>query len=839
MWQSLAVLLLFLSTRVCFSDDPLTQIVSKKDMPTNKFTRRTAAELEDVVFKTDATPFQKKSACPLNLDLVWSHSMESGIYATPIIQKLYSDGPKHIVVPSFHRDLNLLDHDGHKMPGWPFTAPEGVSFHTSPLLMDYNGDGYLDFIWVSADAEIYIISGDRNSGPLLLDDPFVLPKLRVKKSWYEGLSQVPCTNNDAIVNKASNKVPSTQPSPHSSSASPSQSLTNSSSLLSSHSQPLADQPTRRKLLASLSGELIAERSQVGDGLTEEGRTSLDLFSSSDPHMADTTTTTIHHYSDTTTNNNNTEASAYVYVDAHVLVTPVLADIDNDGFSELVLAVSYFFDEEDYNNHPHLYAHLGADVNRKNYVAGGLVVFSLREGRVLWSEHLDLTTENAEMTAYIYCPPSVVDLDGDGELEIVLGTSLGFIYVVHAQNGELQPGFPLAMGEIQAQVAIEDVNADGYLEMIALDNKGNVLCFDHKGKEIWETQISGFSAQGATFGDVNGDGEIDVAIATVTGHVWVLHGKNGTVLPHFPLKTDGRIIAPITLSHFSPSLPHRLISSLRAASSSSVLPTTSFSPSKSLSLIFPSFDGHVYIVDGGTGCTNKIDLGEESYSMVLVDDILDNGRMQLLVSTMSGNIFCFATNIPSHPLKSWRFQFPSINGNAFSSKFNYLGVYVVGLEHNHLDVTGSSMLVTFEIVDHRAKKTLALAAQTHSSSSFSKPTTGTEGHDAADTYTNLQISSHSQYRDPVYLVNLTTGNVRWWSGVFTTAGQHTIEVESPSRPMQVVFQLIMLNEHSQAFVDSFSASFNIYYYRILKFVVVVPFIVMSFFLYFLKRTGMAR
>ncbi len=45
-------------------------------------------------------------------------------------------------------------------------------------------------------------------------------------------------------------------------------------------------------------------------------------------------------------------------------------------------------------------------------------------------------------------------------------------------------------------------------------------------------------------------------------------------------------------------------------------------------------------------------GEESYSQVLVDDLLGNGRMSLLISTMSGNVYCFATPIPYKPLAAW-------------------------------------------------------------------------------------------------------------------------------------------------------------------------------------------
>jgi len=105
-------------------------------------------------------------------------------------------------------------------------------------------------------------------------------------------------------------------------------------------------------------------------------------------------------------------------------------------------------------------------------------------------------------------------------------------------------------------------------MIAVDNKGNVLCFNKEGKEacwllslhrfmscdnhaltldaslilvqIWESRISGFVAQGATFGDVDGNGVLDVVLGTVTGTIWALRGDNGKQLDAFPVRTNGTI-----------------------------------------------------------------------------------------------------------------------------------------------------------------------------------------------------------------------------------------------------------------------------------------------------------
>ena len=45
---------------------------------------------------------------------------------------------------------------------------------------------------------------------------------------------------------------------------------------------------------------------------------------------------------------NINSSDYVYVDCHVSSTPVLMDIDGDGGSEIIFAVSYYFDRKDYS-----------------------------------------------------------------------------------------------------------------------------------------------------------------------------------------------------------------------------------------------------------------------------------------------------------------------------------------------------------------------------------------------------------------------------------------------------------------------------------------------------------
>ena len=69
------------------------------------------------------------------------------------------------------------------------------------------------------------------------------------------------------------------------------------------------------------------------------------------------------------------------------------------------------------------ARRGVVVDHTKYVAGGVVAASLRRARCQ-SVHLDLTTDETKLRAYIYSSPTAADLDGDGAIEVVVGTSMG-------------------------------------------------------------------------------------------------------------------------------------------------------------------------------------------------------------------------------------------------------------------------------------------------------------------------------------------------------------------------------------------------------------------------------
>jgi len=165
----------------CCATSFKTAVKSNEFLPSNKFTRREALSPDAVDIGVDASGLQTDSDCPKSISLVWTNELDSSIYATPVIDRL-GNGKKHILVPEFRNQLTLLDSDGHIVPGWPLPVTEqDVDFHTSPIVADFNEDGYEDIVWISVNGEVFMVSGKDNTPFLILQ----IPKLKVKKRWFE------------------------------------------------------------------------------------------------------------------------------------------------------------------------------------------------------------------------------------------------------------------------------------------------------------------------------------------------------------------------------------------------------------------------------------------------------------------------------------------------------------------------------------------------------------------------------------------------------------------------------------------------------------------------------
>ena len=220
-------------------------------------------------------------------------------------------------------------------------------------------------------------------------------------------------------------------------------------------------------------------------------------------------------------------------------SPVLADMDGDGNREILVG-----------DH---------SINSGN----GAVHVIHHDGTVMegWPK---------TVSYWIYGPPAIGDIDGDGNLDVAVGDQVlsgspaDKVYVWD-KDGNLLPGWPTPpMNAINNQIILADVDGDDEVELIWDDNTGvgSYIGYNHDGTVMagWPLSINGSSFFNNPFiTDINNDGIMDMSGAGINlgsnqlyFYLWNVNvpmnpEKSPLTILQYNVRHDGAYVMPSQLA----------------------------------------------------------------------------------------------------------------------------------------------------------------------------------------------------------------------------------------------------------------------------------------------------
>ncbi|MCX6258937.1 MAG: GEVED domain-containing protein [Bacteroidia bacterium] len=196
----------------------------------------------------------------------------------------------------------------------------------------------------------------------------------------------------------------------------------------------------------------------------------------------------------------------------VLASPTVGDVDNDGHNEVLIG----------SNDNNFYCLDGAT------------------GALKWS----FPTGN-----FITGSAGLADFDNTGKLETVFGSDDGNVYFIHGDvngNGIIDPTeytYYATSNNIESSPAIADLDGDGNLETVIGSDDDTLYCLSYSPSSNTVTLKWAFATGGIVKSSpaiaYSGRSSLTVYAGSNDGNLYILNGSNGSEIAHY--QTGGRIV----------------------------------------------------------------------------------------------------------------------------------------------------------------------------------------------------------------------------------------------------------------------------------------------------------
>jgi outer membrane protein assembly factor BamB len=313
--------------------------------------------------------------------------------------------------------------------------------------------------------------------------------------------------------------------------------------------------------------------------------------------------------------------------------------------------------------------IAVDAGRVFFSTGnGQVVAAQLDGKVTWAKPL-----GSEALA----APTLVEVNGDGTLDVVVGDQTGRVHALDGRTGNSLwtrslPTSATTGPTIEAGIAAADLDGDGAKELVTASWDGTVAAFHAStGETLWSTHDDGRVRASPVIVDVNGDGRPEVIAAWETGAVRILDGATGremwsTVVGrkenvHVNLlgspipvagSVSGTLAVPVGREPVGDGLfllgEHDL---LQRSGDGRVLGTpvvTSLVPGGPQNVVFGTGAGELVSLGPSGRRSSLAHLGGPVDASAMVADVDGDGVYEVVVASNDGILTCFTTGMSDPP-----------------------------------------------------------------------------------------------------------------------------------------------------------------------------------------------
>mgnify|MGYP006092520911 CR=1 FL=1 len=156
------------------------------------------------------------------------------------------------------------------------------------------------------------------------------------------------------------------------------------------------------------------------------------------------------------------------------------------------------------------------------------------------------------TAEIRSSPLVVDLYGDGDLEIIIGDNNGFVRIYNIDGSEIIDGvFPYDTGnQIWGSPASADMDRDGNIDFVITSKSKHLFIFDKFGLKV-DYNANKFLMGTPSIGNLDEDEDLEVVIGgySSSNQIFVIN-HDGSNVEGFPFNLGEKTKAAVALADFN-------------------------------------------------------------------------------------------------------------------------------------------------------------------------------------------------------------------------------------------------------------------------------------------------